>query len=92
MIPTTPTKPQYPPGTRVRITQHVRVGHRRWLTRVEGVVVGESRRPVGGIEMGSKAAYCHQKTLRLERDSGEITEVALDESTQVETVASPAAT
>jgi len=91
MIPT-PAKPQYPPGTRVRITQHVRVGHRRWLTGVEGVVVGESRRPVGGIEMGSKASYCHQKTIRLERDSGEITEVALDESTQVETLASPAAT
>jgi hypothetical protein len=85
----TPAKNQYKPGTRVRITQYVRVGHRRWLTRVEGVVVGESRRPVGGIEMGSKAAFGHQKTLRLQRDSGEITEVALDEATQVETLAEP---
>jgi len=88
----TPPEPQYPPGTRVRITQHVRVGDRQWLTQVEGVVVGESRRPVGGIEMGNKASYCHQKTLRLERESGEITEVALDGSSQVETLASPAAT
>jgi hypothetical protein len=64
----------------------VRVGHRRWLTQVEGVVVGESRRPVGGIEMGTKASYCHQKTLRLKGDSGEITEVALDLATEVETV------
>ncbi len=65
MIPS-PAPPQYPPGSRLRITQHVRVGHRRWLTQVEGVVVHESRRPVGGIEMGGKASYCHQKTLRLE--------------------------
>jgi len=88
----TPAKTQYASGTRVRITQYVRVGHRRWLTRVEGVVVGESRRPVGGIEMGSKAAFCHQITLRLQRDSGEITEVALDLASQVETLAVPAKT
>lgn len=88
MIPT-PAKPQYPPGTRLRITQYVRVGHRRWLTRVEGVVAGESRRPVGGIEMGTKASVCHQKTIRLRRDTGEITEVALDEATEVETLENP---
>jgi hypothetical protein len=67
----------------------VRVGHRRWLTKVEGLVVGEYRRPVGGIEMGTKASYSHQQTLRLERDSGEITEVALDEATEVETLERP---
>ena len=50
----------------------------------------ESRRPVGGIEMGGKASYCQQKTLRLQRDDGEITEVAVDEETQVETIAQPA--
>jgi hypothetical protein len=67
----------------------VRVGHRRWLTQVEGVVEGEGRRPVGGIEMGGKASYCQQTTLRLRRDDGEITEIALDEETKIETV-SPA--
>ena len=87
MIPA-PPKPKYPPGTRVRVTQQVRVGHRRWLTRVEGVVLKEGRRPVGGIEMGGKASYCHQKTLQLEREDGELTEIALDEQTQVETIAS----
>jgi hypothetical protein len=64
------------------------VGHRRWLTRIEGLVVGEHRRPVGGIEMGTKASYCHQKVLRLKRIGGEITEVALDESSEVETIQS----
>ena len=73
----------------MRVTQHVRVGHRRWLTQVEGVVVGEGRRPVGGIEMGGKASYCHQQTLMLKRDDGEITEVAVDEHTQVERITPP---
>ena len=89
MIPT-PAPPQYPLGSRLRITQHVRVGHRRWLTQVEGVVVHESRRPVGGIELGGKASYCHQKTVRLKRDDGELTEVTIDQGTQVETLARPA--
>jgi hypothetical protein len=88
MIPP-PLQPQYPPGSRLRVTQYVRVGHRRWLTQVEGVVVAESRRPVGGIEMGGKASYCHQKTLSLKRDDGELTVVAVDQETQVETIAQP---
>ncbi len=89
MIPP-PIQPQYQPGSRLRVTQYVRVGHRRWLTQVEGVVVHESRRPVGGIEMGGKASYCHQKTLRLKRDDGELTVVTLDQETRVETIAQPA--
>jgi hypothetical protein len=88
MIPV-PAPPQYPLGTRLRVTQRVRVGHRRWITQVEGVVVYESRRPVGGIEMGGKASYCHQKTLRLKRDDGELTEIAVDQETRVETIAQP---
>jgi hypothetical protein len=75
---------------RVRITQYVRVGHRRWLTQVEGLVEKEGRRPVGGIEMGGKASYCQQETLMLRRDDGELTEIAVDEETQVETVPDPA--
>lgn len=82
MIPTLP-QPKYTPGTRLRITQHVRVGHRRWLTTVEGTVEEEGRRPVGGIEMGGKASYCQQESLRLRRDDGELIEIALDEQTQI---------
>ncbi len=85
MIPP-PPKPQYPPGTRVRVTQHVRVGHRRWMTHIEGVVTGEGRRPVGGIEMGGRASYCHQNTLQLTRDDGELTEIAVDSETEVKTI------
>jgi hypothetical protein len=53
---------------------------------VEGAIEGEGKRPVGGIEMGGKASYCQQGTLRLRRDDGEIVEVALDEETQVESL------
>jgi hypothetical protein len=91
MIPP-PAKPKYPPGTRVRVTQYVRVGHRRWLTQVEGVVLKEGRRPVGGIEMGGKASYCQQATLLLRRGDGEITEVAVDSETQVELINDPGTT
>ena len=85
MIPT-PPKPRFEPGTRVRVYQVVRVGHRRWMTWVEGAVEGEGIRPVGGMEMGGKALYCHQPTLLLRRDDGEVTSVALDEETRVEPV------
>ena len=86
MIPS-PPKPKYTPGTRVRVTQYVRVGQRRWRTAVEGVVELEGFRPVGGIEMGGKASYCFQPTLRLKRDDGEVTVVALDDESVVEELA-----
>ncbi|WP_165224234.1 hypothetical protein [Aquisphaera insulae] len=89
MIPT-PPPPKYAPGTHLRVTQFVRVGHRRWLTRVEGLVEGEGRRPVGGIEMGGKASYCQQPTIRLRRTDGELVEIAVDEETKVEAVPAPA--
>jgi len=85
MIPT-PPPPKYEHGTRVRVVQSVRVGHQKWKTQVTGVVEREGFRPVGGMEMGGKASYCHQPTLRLRKDDGEITVVALDENTLVETV------
>lgn len=86
MIPT-PPKPKYNSGARLRVTQNVRVGHRQWLTSVEGVVEGEGYRPVGGMEMGGKASYCFQPTVRLRRDDGEVVVVALDDDSKVEEVA-----
>jgi hypothetical protein len=82
MIPT-PPKPRFEPGTRVRVTQFVRVGHREWSTQVVGIVEREGVRPLGGMEMGGKGLYARQKTIRLRRDDGEIIDVALDEQSQV---------
>jgi hypothetical protein len=83
MIPT-PPKPKYRPGTRLRVVQSVRVGDRAWHTEVVGVVEREALRPVGGMEMGGKALYCHQPTLRLRKADGEVTVVAVDEGTLIE--------
>jgi hypothetical protein len=85
MIPT-PPKPKYLAGTRLRITQRVRVGHRQWTTAVEGLVELEGLRPVGGMEMGGKANYCLQPTLRLRRDDGEVIVVTLDEDSVVQSL------
>jgi hypothetical protein len=85
MIPTAP-KPRYQPGTRLRVTQRVRVGHREWTTQVEGTLDREGYRPVGGMEMGGKANYCLQPTLRLLGDDGEVIVVALDDDSVVQTV------
>src|SRR5262245_44042554 len=82
MIPT-PPKPKYTPGRRFRVIQQARLGNRRWVTSVEGVVEGEGFRPVGGMEMGGKASYCFQPTIRLRRDDGEITVIAVDDDTEV---------
>lgn len=82
MIPS-PPKPRYPTGTRVRVVQHVRVGARRWATEIVGVVSDENLRPIGGIEMGTKSMYCHQPTLLLRLEDGELTTVAVDENSEV---------
>jgi hypothetical protein len=82
-----PPPPKYPAGSRVRVVQHVRVGHRRWSTNVVGTVEDEGSRPIGGMEMGGKALYCRQPTLRLRLDDGEVTVVAVDEQTTVEPLA-----
>jgi hypothetical protein len=83
MIPT-PPKPLIPPGTRVRIGQRVRVGAQAWMTYVTGTVEDGAVRPIGGMEMGAKASYTFQPTLRLRLDNGEATVVAVDESTVCE--------
>ena len=85
MIPT-PPKPRFEPGTRVRVTQYVRVGHRAWTTQVVGVVEREGVRPLGGMEMGGKGLYARQQTIRLRRDDGEIVDVALDEQSKLDVV------
>ena len=45
-----PTKPElrFAPGTRVRITHSVRVGGKRWLAQVEGIIELEGYRPSAG--------------------------------------------
>lgn len=88
MIPTKPAL-KYPAGARVKVVQTVRVGGMSWLTEVVGVIEGESHRPIGGMEMGVKSLVTHQPTLRLRKDDGEITVVAIDEHSSVTTLDGP---
>lgn len=83
MIPS-PPKPKYEPGTAVRVIQTVRVGDLKWRTVVVGVVEREGFRPVGGTEMGGKSVYIRQPTIRLRKEDGEVTDVALDDDSTVE--------
>ena len=39
--------------------------------------------------MGGKASFCQQPTLRLRREDGEVTVVALDDDSQVQTISEP---
>ncbi len=75
------------PGTRVRVSQDVRIGAANWRTFVVGTVEADGRRPIGGMEMGSKAHYSYQPTLRIRLDDGELTVVTVDDGTRVETLA-----
>ena len=85
MIPS-PPEPRFAPGTRVRVVQHVRIGDRAWKTETVGVVEVEGTRPVGGMEMGAKALYVRQPTIRIRHDDGAETVVALDDNTEVHPV------
>ncbi len=79
-----PAQPLIPPGSLVRIAQRVRVGDQAWTTFVTGTVEADGTRPVGGMEMGGKARFTQQPTVRLRLSDGEITVVAVDEGTRYE--------
>ncbi|GIW87546.1 MAG: hypothetical protein KatS3mg108_1870 [Isosphaeraceae bacterium] len=76
--------PLVEPGTRVRISQDVRIGAARWRTFVVGTVEADGARPIGGMEMGTKAHYTFQPTIRLRLDDGEVTVVTVDDQTRLE--------
>ena len=79
-------------GLTIIFSKPFHVGEYISIAGVEGVVESEGYRPVGGTEMGGKSTYVLQSTLRLRRDDGEVTVVAVDEDTQVQTAgAAPAA-
>ncbi|ADV61399.1 hypothetical protein Isop_0808 [Isosphaera pallida ATCC 43644] len=83
MIPTSKTR-RFEPGTLVRVIQHVRVGKTSWTTEIVGRVVSEGLRPIGGMEMGTKAAASSQPTLTLRGEDGELSTVAIDERTEIQ--------
>lgn len=84
MIPMTRPRRFPAPGTRVRVTQSVRVGHHKWTTEMVGTIRDEAVRPIGGMEMGMKAACSKQPTVTLQGEDGEFCVIAVDENTEIQ--------
>jgi len=74
------------PGDRVRVTQTVRVGSRKWETSFTGTVL-ETRRAQTGLHFDRAADdRVFVDTILLNRGDGERTTVTLDEHTQIAVV------
>jgi hypothetical protein len=72
------------PGERIRVTQTVRVGRRRWTTTVDGIFrdlnylatgLATERRPQDDIVVA---------TVHFAKDNGELGSVTLDEQSKIE--------
>jgi hypothetical protein len=71
-------------GDRIKVTQEVRVGSRRWRTTTTGTVV-KTERLRSGLHFNRAADDpVYSDTILLKRDDGELTTVNLDEQTQLE--------
>jgi hypothetical protein len=74
------------PGRRIRISQTVRVGQKQWQMTVLGTF-----RKLNYLETGLATHRVREDdiivpTLHFTKDNGELSSIALDEHTQVETV------
>ena len=72
------------PGTRIRITQTVRVGSRSWPTTVEGVF-----RDINYLATGLSTQRIPEDdiivpTVHFTKDNGELSSITLDEHSRVE--------
>lgn len=78
---------QLQPGDRIRITQPIRVGKRRWRATAEGVF-----RELSYLETGITTERVRDDDIvvpvvRFVKDNGELSSVALEENTQLERLA-----
>jgi hypothetical protein len=74
------------PGTRIRVTQTVRVGSRSWPTTVEGVF-----RDINYLATGLSTQRVPEDdiivpTVHFTKDNGELSSITLDEHSRVEVV------
>ena len=71
-------------GDRVKLTQRVRVGAKRWEAVATGVFRGLNYLATGVTTERVKADDLVVPTLHFTKDSGELASIALDEYTRVE--------
>ncbi len=68
-------------GDRIEVVHVVTIGPRTWTTKTEGTVVGTERKRHGLHFRRNFDDKVYSDTIRLRRDDGELTTVALDEFT-----------
>jgi hypothetical protein len=79
------------PGDRVELTHEVKVGLKRWQTTTVGTVVKTERRRHSLHFRRSGDDKVYSDVIVLERESGELTTVTLDEFSQLRRIAPPVA-
>lgn len=84
VVPPTHKPPPIAPGDRIRVTQTIVGRDRRWSTSVEGVVVARQAEPTGSWYAHGKNDKLWLIRIRLRKDDGEITTLALDHNSEIE--------
>lgn len=75
------------PGERVEVTHQVKVGLKIWDTQTEGTVVRKDRRRHGLHFARNRDDKVWSDLLVLERASGELTTITIDEFTRIKRLA-----
>ncbi len=71
------------PGARIRVTQTIRVGARKWTTTVAGTYRGLNYLETGLMTDRVKEDDIVVPVVHFTKDNGELSSVALDENTQL---------
>ncbi len=85
-IPLPPNAPKLSKGDRIRVTQLISGRDEDWPTTVEGVVESCNLEPTGSWFAHGKGDKLWLLRLRLRKDDGEITALALDPHSRVQAV------
>ena len=74
------------PGHRIRVTQTVRVGARRWTTTTEGTFRELNYLATGTVTDRVPADDVVVPLIHFTKDNGELSSISLDENSRVEVV------
>ena len=71
------------PGQRIRVNQTINGRDKTWTTRVEGTVLSCQAEPTGSWYAHGKNDRLWLQRIRLKKDDGEMTTLALDQNSLV---------
>lgn len=78
------TSGDFPPGTRVRVTQQISGRHFAFRTPVEGTVINATAKPTGSWFAHGEADKLWLNRVVLRKDDGEVSTLNLDEHSRIE--------